>query len=132
MLLILILISPQGKYLRWRSRVYNSKGKLTFAYWGVLALHKYVTPSVVDFTLVHISANLNKRRMFPKTVEPLPTQKRNRLAARCGFYRLAASCQQVVASLLNSSSCSKSVRIIFADLLQVVETTCIKLLDKKS
>ena len=70
------------------------------------------------------------------------SQKCHRLAANCGtcgFYQLAAICQQVVASLLTSSNCSKSVKIrlvhcnlIFADLLQVVETTYIKLVDKKS
>ena len=41
----------------------------------------------------------------------LQGQKRHRLAATCGFYRLAASCQQVEASLPNSSTCSKSVKI---------------------
>ena len=37
--------------------------------------------------------------------------KRHRLAASCRFYRLVASRQQVAASLLNSLSCSKSVKI---------------------
>ena len=37
--------------------------------------------------------------------------KRPRLAASCGFYRLAENCQQVTASLLTSSSCSKPVKI---------------------
>ena len=35
----------------------------------------------------------------------------HRRVASCGFYRLAGSCQQVAASLLTSSSCSKSVKI---------------------
>ena len=39
------------------------------------------------------------------------SQKRHRLAASCGFCRLPASCQQVAASLLTSSNCSKSVKI---------------------
>ena len=65
------------------------------------------------------------------------SQKRRRLAASCGFYRLVASCQQVVASLLPSSNCSKSVKIrlvvnCYLQTLQVVETTSIKLVDKKS
>ena len=42
------------------------------------------------------------------------SQKRHRLAASCGIYRLAASCHQVAASLLTSSSCSKSVSIRLA------------------
>ena len=46
----------------------------------------------------------------------LHSQKRHRLAASCEFYPLAASCQQVAASLLTSSSCSKSVK---SDLLQL-------------
>ena len=54
-------------------------------------------------------------------------QKSHRLAASCKFYQPAASCHQVGTSLLNTSSCSKSVKI-----RQVVETTCIKLVDKKS
>ena len=68
----------------------------------------------------------------------LHSYKRHRLAASCGFYQLDASCQQVTVSLLTTSSCSKSVKIrlvncnlMFADLLLVVETTCIKLVDKK-
>ena len=61
------------------------------------------------------------------------SQKRHRLDASCGFYRPDTSCQQVVSSLLTSSSCIKSVHehqtccnLIFANLLQVGETTCIK------
>ena len=54
------------------------------------------------------------------------SQKCQSLAASCGFYQPAASCQQVAASLLNSSSCSKSVKI------RLVTTwylkTCCKLL----
>ena len=55
----------------------------------------------------------------------------------CRFCQLAASCQQVAASLLNSSSYNKSVKtycnFVFADLLQAIETTSfIKLVDKKS
>ena len=41
----------------------------------------------------------------------LHSQKRHRLTPSCGFYQLAASCQQVAASLLTSSSCSKSVKV---------------------
>ena len=48
--------------------------------------------------------------------EDVHSQKRHRLAASCEFYPLAASCQQVAASLLTSSSCSKSVK---SDLLQL-------------
>ena len=50
------------------------------------------------------------------TLSALHSQKRHRLAASCEFYPLAASCQQVAASLLTSSSCSKSVK---SDLLQL-------------
>ena len=39
------------------------------------------------------------------------SQESHSIAASCRFYRLAASCQQVAASLMNSSSCSKSVKI---------------------
>ncbi len=42
------------------------------------------------------------------------SQKRHRLGASCGFYRPNASCQQVVSSLLTSSSCIKSVNIRLA------------------
>ena len=42
------------------------------------------------------------------------SQKRHRCAASCGFYRLATSCQQIAASQLTSSSCSKSVKIRLA------------------
>ena len=47
-------------------------------------------------------------------VPEIHSQKRHRLAASCGLYRLAASCHEVAASLLTSSSCSKSVRIRLA------------------
>ena len=60
----------------------------------------------------------------------LPTElhshKRHKLDAICVFYRPAASCQQVAASLLTCCN------LIFADLLQVAETTFIALVDKKS
>ena len=85
----------------------------------------------------------------PRELPGLHSQKRHRLAASCGLYRLAASCHQVAATLLTSSSCSKPVdhdfiklqqvcedqtccNLIFADLLQVVTTTCSKLVDIKS
>jgi hypothetical protein len=42
------------------------------------------------------------------------SQKRHILAASCGFYRPAASCQQVAAGLLTSSTCSKPVEIRIA------------------
>ena len=41
----------------------------------------------------------------------LHSKKRHRLAASCGSYRLATSCQQVATRLLTSSSCIKSVKI---------------------
>jgi hypothetical protein len=44
----------------------------------------------------------------------LHSQKRHRLAASCGFYRPAASCQQIAAGLLTSSTCSKPVEIRLA------------------
>ena len=47
--------------------------------------------------------------------------------------RLRQVCDQVASSLLASSSCTKSVKssnLILADLVQVVETTHIKLVDK--
>ena len=45
---------------------------------------------------------------------PLHSQKRHGLDASCGFYRLDAICQQVVSSLLTSSSYIKSVNIRLA------------------
>ena len=48
------------------------------------------------------------------TTSYVHSQKRHRLAASCGLYRLAESCHQVAASLLTSSSCTKSVRIRLA------------------
>ena len=62
---------------------------------------------------------VNKQRPTIREVSRvlgLHSQKRHRLAASCEFYPLAASCQQVAASLLTSSSCSKSVK---SDLLQL-------------
>ena len=47
-------------------------------------------------------------------VQLLHSQKRHRLDASCGSYRPDASCQQVVSSLLTSSSCNKSVNIRLA------------------
>ena len=57
----------------------------------------------------------------------LHSKKCHRLAASCGFHRLATRCQQVAASLLTSSSCIKCenqtcCNKIFSDFLQVVET----------
>ncbi len=46
--------------------------------------------------------------------EALYSQKRHKLDASCGFYRPDAICQQVVSSLLTSSSCIKSVNIRLA------------------
>ena len=53
----------------------------------------------------------------------LHSQKRHRLEASCGFYQPDTSCQQVVSSLLTSSSLWTSdllqlINLIFADLLQ--------------
>ena len=48
-----------------------------------------------------------------KTFDSSTQLERHRRAASCGSYQLAASCPQVVTSLLNSSSCSKSVKIRF-------------------
>ena len=61
----------------------------------------------------------------------LHSQKRHRLDASCEFYRPEAICQQVVSSLLTASSsciCEHQTycSLIFADLLKVDETTCIK------
>ena len=42
--------------------------------------------------------------------------KHHRLAGSCGFYRLAASCQQVAASLLNSSSTHVKISQLVASL----------------
>ena len=70
-----------------------------------------------------------------RTVDSLTVihrQKRHRLDASCGFYRPDASCQRVVPSLLTSSSSMRNCEhqtycnLIFADLLQVDKTTCIK------
>ena len=63
----------------------------------------------------------------------LHSQKRHRLTASYGFYRLAASSSNSVEfiklqQVCENQTCCKS---IFADLLRVVETTCIKLVDKK-
>ena len=89
---------------------------------GVICALKQMFRSVLE-NLINFSDKLK-----------LHNQTRHRLAASCGFYRLAASCQQVAASLLTSSSWASLIccNLIFADLLQVVETTCIKLVDKKS
>ena len=46
--------------------------------------------------------------------QQLHSQKRHRLAASCGFYRPAASCQQVAAGLFTSSTCSEPVEIRLA------------------
>ena len=56
----------------------------------------------------------------------LHSQKRHRLAASCGLYRLAASCQQVAASLLTSSSCSKSVKsaLLQLDICRLAASCC--------
>ena len=64
----------------------------------------------------------------------LHSQKRHRLTASCGFYRLAASNSNSVEfirlqQVCENQACCKS---IFADLLRAAETTCIKLVDKKS
>ena len=69
----------------------------------------FASPNVPDYSGVH-------------------SQKRHRLAASCGLYRLAASCHQVAASLLTSSSCSKSVRIRLAATRYL--QTCCKLLQQ--
>ena len=56
----------------------------------------------------------------------------------CGFCWLDAgllsSCMKCVGFIKLYKVCEKQARynLIFADLLQVVETTCIKLVDKKS
>ena len=66
------------------------------------------------------------------------SQKRHRLAASCGFYRLAASlstsCSKLVNFIKLQQVCENQTccNLIFADLLQVVETTCIKLANIKS
>ena len=66
------------------------------------------------------------------------SQKRHRLAASCGFYRLAASLSTSCSNLVNfiklQQVCENQTccNLIFADLLQVVETTCIKLANIKS
>ncbi len=55
----------------------------------------------------------------------LHSQKRHRLETSCGFYRPDAICQKVSvdqACWLHQTCCN----LIFADLLQVDETTCIK------
>ena len=64
----------------------------------------------------------------------LHSQKRHRLTASYGFYRLAASSSNSVEfirlqQVCENQACCKS---IFADLLRAAETTCIKLVDKKS
>ena len=64
--------------------------------------------------------------MTARPNKPVHSQKRHRPAANCGFYRLAASCQQIAASLLTSSSCSKSVKIRLIATLYL--QTCYKLL----
>ncbi len=43
----------------------------------------------------------------PPLARGLHSQKRHRLYGSCGFYRPAAICQQLVSSLLTSSSCIK-------------------------
>ena len=68
----------------------------------------------------------------------LHSQKRHRLAASCGFYRLDASlstsCSKLVNFIKLQQDCENQTccNLIFADLLQVVETTCIKLANIKS
>ena len=64
------------------------------------------------------------------SVVTLQSQKRHRLDASCGFYRPDAICQKVVSRLLTSllQVCEHQTccNLIFADLLQVDETTYIK------
>ena len=61
---------------------------------------------------------------------------RHRLDANCGFYLLDANCGFYLLDASSSSSCIQPVSfrlyLIFADLSQVLETTCIKVVDKKS
>ena len=64
----------------------------------------------------------------------LYNQKRDRLAASCGFHRLTASCSKSVDFIKLQQICENQIccSLMFADFLEVVETTCIKLVDKKS
>ena len=70
------------------------------------------------------------RSLFAADTRYLHSQKPHRFDASCGFYRPDAICQQVVSSLLTLSSYifehQTCCNLIFADLLQIVETTCIK------
>ena len=59
------------------------------------------------------------------------SQKLYRLDAGCGFYQLDASLSSSCASLLASSRCIKYVKIRL-DTESLVQTTCIKLVNKKS
>ena len=56
------------------------------------------------------------------------SQKRHRLDASCGFYRPDASCIKPVDFIKLHQVCEHQTccNLIFADLLQVDETTCIK------
>ena len=58
----------------------------------------------------------------------LHSQKRHRLDASCGFYRPDTSCTKPVDFIKLHQICEHqtSCNLIFADLLQVDETTCIK------
>ena len=52
-----------------------------------------------------------KLNFYFQWYQSLHSKKHHRLDASCGFYRPDAVCQQVVSSLLTSSSCIKSVNI---------------------
>ena len=102
-------------------------------------LHHQTTIREDDSTLVEqFPKQLYNDRIYScveRTVDSLTVihrQKRHRLDASCGFYRPDASCQKVVPSLLTSSSSMRNCEhqtycnLIFADLLQVDKTTCIR------
>ncbi len=71
--------------------------------------------------------NVGRAKQLTVFQDFLHSQKRHRLDASCGFYRPDASCrQQVVSSLLTSSSCIKSVNIRLAATWYL--QTCCKLM----
>ena len=72
----------------------------------------------------HLNKFKNVRPRGPVMVR-LPSQKRNRLDASCGFYRPDASCQQIVPSLLTSSGCIKPA--CSSQLAASLLTTCNRL-----
>ena len=109
----------------------NDRHKMNKSVLMFKILNNHSAPNLKDKFItrdINLSTNYNLRNADINLSVPKPrteylkksfgysvhSQKRHRLAASCGFYRPAASCQQVAAGLLTSSTCSKPVEIRLA------------------